>query len=89
VGFIVVGLDGSATSRHAFTEAVREAEWRGSSILAVHVVTRPVMTGYEFGPYLEALLESGQEFAKKEVQALQSEYEDGFPVPVGTRSQMQ
>lgn len=47
MSFIVVGLDGSETSRSAFSEAIREAEWRHAKVVALHVVSIPVSVGVE------------------------------------------
>lgn len=82
MGFIVVGIDGSATSREAFRQAIRQAEWRGVGVLVLHVVPNPVLTGYEFGNLLERALESGRAFMKQELSALEAQYESGFPVSV-------
>ncbi len=82
MGFIVVGIDGSETSRKAFHEAVREAQWRGASLLALHVVANPVMTGYEFGDLINVVLEGGKEFATGELKFLSETYDGAFPVVV-------
>ena len=82
MGFIVVGIDGSETSRRAFRLAIQEAEWRAARLLALHVVTNPILTGYEFGNLIDMVLEGGKALADEEVAALETEYEGGFPVPV-------
>jgi nucleotide-binding universal stress UspA family protein len=82
MGFIVVGLDNSDASRKAFHEAVREAEWRGASVLAVHAVSLPVSTGYEFANFYEDLQRAGEETTKSVIAELESTYDGGFPVEV-------
>ncbi len=90
MGFIVVGLDGSLPSRAAFAEAVREAEWRGASIVAVHAVPLPAVMGTEFGAIIEldALRDAGEEFVASEMAELEARYDGGFPVPVEASSSL-
>jgi len=83
MGFIVVGIDGSETSQKAFKEAIREADWRSCSLLAVHVVPYPVVTGYEYGGLdFDLLRSSGEEFLAAELSKLEQDYDGKFPVPV-------
>ena len=83
MGFIVVGLDGSHTARRAFHEAVREAEWRECSILAVNVVVFALVAGHELGMAdIEELKAGGHAFLDKELAELGNEYEGGIPVAV-------
>ena len=84
MGFVVVGLDGSGTSRAAFREAIREAQWREASLLALHVVAYPVAAGAEFGAVIDIqmLQESGEQFAAAEIDKLRAEYNGEFPVDV-------
>lgn len=49
-GFVVVGIDGSESSRNALREAIWQAEQRNASVLAMHVVVIPAMSGYEYTP---------------------------------------
>ncbi len=90
MGFIVVGLDGSLTSRAAFAEAIREAQWRGATVRAVHAVPLPAVMGTEFGAVIEldALRDAGEEFLKVELAELESRYEGGFPVEVEATSSL-
>lgn len=87
MGFIVVGLDGSQTSRSAFAEAVREAVWRQASVLALHVVSIPISMGAEYGAVIDigALRQGGSELVEAELAALEASYGSGFPVPVESR----
>jgi len=84
VGFVLVGLDGSATSRAAFREAVIEARWRGAELLAVHVVGRPISLGDGFGSRVDLglLQRAGERALSAALTGLEAEYGDGFPVPV-------
>lgn len=90
MGFIVVGLDGSLTARAAFAEAVREAQWRDASLLAVHAVPLPAVMGTEFGAVIEldALRDAGEDFLATEMAELEARYEGGFPVPVNAISSL-
>lgn len=83
---IVVGLDGSDTSRMAFDEAIREANWRDTSVLAVHVVHFPASIGYGVG-YLDfdAFREAGTAFLDAELDKLKAEHGGQFPVEVEKR----
>jgi len=83
MGFIVVGLDGSGTARAAFHEAIREAEWREASILAVNVVVFALVAGHELGMAdIDELKDGGHAFLDKELAELEAEYDGGFPVPI-------
>ncbi len=84
MSFVVVGLDGSETSRLAFAEAVREAAWRDASVLALHVVSIPVAMGAEFGATIDInmLRDNGRKLLAAELAALEKGYEGGFPVQV-------
>ncbi len=88
--FVVVGLDGSSTSRAAFAEAVQEAEWRGAIVLALHVVGIPVTIGAEYGAMIDIdlLREGGRELLANELAELEKGYEGGFPVPVDSKMVM-
>lgn len=81
---VLVGLDGSETSRSAFREAIREAGWRGASVRAVHVVAHPVAAGDGFGSRidLDRLREAGARFLSAELDRLEREHDGGFPVRV-------
>ena len=88
MGYIVVGVDSSETSRAAFRDAVQEAVWRKCSILAIHVVASPVLTGYEFSVVafdIDEIRKFGTEFLDAEIAEIEKEYEGGFPVAVEKR----
>lgn len=86
MSFVVVGLDGSETSRSAFREAVREATWRQARIVAVHVVHHPVNGLYEFAVVpMDTLRAEGEQLIAKELETLKAEYGSGFPVEIKTR----
>ena len=85
MGFIVVGLDGSATARRAFHEAVKEAQWRDADILAVNVVVFALVAGHELGMAdIDELKDGGRAFLDKELAELAAEYDGGFPVEIDT-----
>ncbi len=88
VSFVVVGVDGSKTSRVAFAEAVREAQWRNASVLALHVVSIPVSIGAEYGAMIDMnmLRDGGRELLASELVALEEGYEGGFPVVVESKT---
>ncbi len=83
---IVVGLDGSDASREAFHRAVQEAVYRDGEVLAVHIYSYPIMTGYEiaFAVDYEAAEQGAKEWVAKELTRLDESYEVDFPVPVRT-----
>ena len=84
MGFVLVGIDGSATSRAAFREALREARWREADLRVVHVVGRPIALGDGFGSRVDlGLLErAGERALSAALAGLEAEFGDGFPVPV-------
>lgn len=89
MGVVVVGLDGSETSRAAFAAATQEAVWRGASLHAVHVIGFPTQFGYGVGYVdFDNLREAGQAFIEAEVEKLTGDYEGEFPVPVTTEFAM-
>lgn len=80
MGVVVVALDGSETSRAAFEIARREAEWRGASLHAVHVMSYPTSLGYGVGYVdFDTLRASGQAFLDAEIEKLAGAH-DPFPV---------
>ena len=87
VGFVVVGLDGSQTSRGAFREAVREAQWRDARVVVVHVLSYPVTAMQEFAMTVpvEAIRSSAERLIASQLEKLEAEYEGGFPVEVERR----
>ena len=83
--FIVVGIDGSETSRNAFREAVREAQWRDTKVLAVHAVSYPVVNGHQYAHIdPETFRQAGTTLLTDEMEALEAEY-GTFPVPVESK----
>lgn len=84
MGFVLVGLDGSATSRAAFREALCEARWRGVELRAVHVVGRPVSfdDGFASRVDLGLLQRAGERALSAMLAGLEAEFDEGFPLPV-------
>lgn len=84
MSFILVGLDGSETSRAAFAEAIREAAWREAGVVALHVVSLPVSMGVEYGVMIDVdqLRDDGRSFVADELATLAESYGGEFPVPV-------
>ena len=84
MAFVVVGLDGSETSRVAFREAVQEASWREAEVRAVHVVPHPIALGDGFGSNvdLDRLQRAGAVFLSAELDRFEREYQAGFPIAV-------
>lgn len=82
---VVVGIDGSEVSRDAFHEAVRQAEWRGCGVTALHTVPFPIFTQYDIAVVDPAvIITHGKAFVQREIEQLEATYADGFPVPVDT-----
>lgn len=80
---IIVGIDGSETSRRAFHEAIREASWRDGRVTAVHCVQMPFVGGLEAPVYDPSILVGhGKAFADHELEKLEATYAGGFPVLV-------
>lgn len=89
MGQILVGLDGSDTSRNAFHEAIREARWRNATVLATHVVGDPLLSGYAYTfPDSDKLRANGERFLAEELDQLEQEYESGFPIGVETATRI-
>jgi nucleotide-binding universal stress UspA family protein len=85
MAFIVVGIDGSETSREAFREAVREAKWRDASVLAVHAVSYPVVNGHQYAHIdPETFRKAGTMLLADELEKLEAEF-GTFPVKVESR----
>lgn len=86
MAYIVVGIDGSATSQKAFHEAVRQAGWRDASVLALHVVHFPYFVGYESAVVdLGTLQTGGKDFLARELDTLAESYGGEFPVRVESK----
>ena len=84
--FVIAGIDGSETSREAFHEATREAVWRIAEVLAVHVVSFPLMSGWEYTPLdMNDFQVAGKRLLADELGKLEATYESGFPVSVRSK----
>lgn len=84
--FIVVGVDSSPSSRAALREAVIQAKARDASILAVHVIVIPAMSGYEYGPIdLTEMKVAAQKMLDSEVALLRADFDGELPVEVKTK----
>lgn len=80
---VIVGIDGSEESRDAFHEAIRQAEWRGCGVTALHTVPLPVFSQYDLAGIDPAIMiTKGKSFVERELDLLETAYDDGFPVPV-------
>jgi len=80
---IIVGIDGSEVSRDAFREAVRQAEWRECGVTTLHCVPLPAFSQYDLAGIDPAvMITNGKTFVERELEALEAEYPDGFPVTV-------
>ncbi len=83
MGQVIVALDGSTTSRRAFDIAIQEAGWRGTSVVAMHVVHYPIATGDGFAYVsIEELRAGGQDFLAEEIEVLREQHGGDFGVEV-------
>lgn len=87
MSFIVVGLDGSETSRRAFREAVQEAQWREARLVALHVVHHPYVgvDGFAAAIPMEDLRPGAEALVARELETLRAGYGEDFPIPVEPR----
>ena len=86
-GFVVVGIDGSDSARNALREAIAQAKAREASVLALHVVVIPAMSGYEYTPIdLDAMRADAQKMIDQEVADVLEGYETAPGVPVETKT---
>lgn len=86
-GFVVVGIDGSDSARNALREAITQAKSRGASVLAMHVVVIPAMSGYEYTPIdLDSMKADAQKMLEQEVVDVLAGYETPPGVPVETKT---
>ena len=68
---IVVGVDGSDSSRNAFAFAADEAERLGQDLIAVYAWPNPVVYGYDLAfpvDYVEDLTETGHEAISRAIE---------------------
>ncbi len=81
---VVVGVDGSGNARGALRTAIAEAEWRGASVLAVHVVHYPLTIGMGDAAVVDlgAMEKAGRAALDQELSTVEEEYPGGFPVKV-------
>lgn len=84
--FIVVGVDGSASSFQALIAAVEQARFAEAEVRAVTVVVLPAMSGYELGPIdLDAMTDAARATIEAALEQLVEHYGGEVPVPVTTR----
>ncbi len=80
---VVVGVDGSETSRAAVREAVRQASWRDASVCLLHTVHFPASMGFETSMLdMDSLRAAGNAVIDDEIARLEADYPDGLPVEV-------
>ncbi len=80
---VLVGLDGSMASRFAFHEAVRQAQWRDSTLCIFHVVFVPSVVGRSLDLSTTEELENyGHYIVDGELELLIDEYDREFPVTI-------
>jgi len=85
MGVVVVGVDRSGTSTKALHEAIREATWRGSTVLVGYVVQRPVYATVELGAAMVDALDVeavGREAIASYLAEVEASFDGGFPVPL-------
>lgn len=81
--FIVVGIDGSASSQAALVAAIAQAELIDAEVRVVNVVSFPAMSGYELGPIdFEAMTQAAQQTVNTAIEGLASVYGEDLPVKV-------
>jgi nucleotide-binding universal stress UspA family protein len=74
---VVVGVDGSESSRHAFAFAADEAERLGEELVAVYAWPNPVVYGYDLAfpvDYVEDLTETGHEAISRAVEWVSADH---------------
>ncbi|GGF04793.1 universal stress protein [Mycetocola zhadangensis] len=74
---IVVGVDGSEGSRHAFAFAADEAERLGEELVAVYAWPNPVVYGYDLAfpvDYVEDLTETGHEAITRAIEWVSADH---------------
>lgn len=85
MSFIIVGVDGSASSEAALHAAVDQAQLLGCEVRVFNIVVLPAMSGYEFGPIdLSAMKTAAEATVERAVDALNAEYGGTVPVPIST-----
>lgn len=85
MSFIVVGVDGSASSQAALHAAVDQAGLLGTEVRVFTVVVLPAMSGYEFGPIdLSAMKQAAETTLAEAIGELKEFYDGDLPVPVSS-----
>lgn len=83
MGTVVVGLDGSSSSRTSFAVALEEAELKGHDIKAVHVHAYPATTIYQATRFdVGELHEAAEKWLDHELASLEEAAGGAFPVRV-------
>ena len=86
MSFIVVGVDGSASSQAALEAAVEQAKLIDAEVRVVNVVSMPVMSGYEFGPIdLQEMKQAGEKIVSAAIDELEATYDQAVPVPISSQ----
>ncbi|MFU8947617.1 universal stress protein [Mycetocola zhadangensis] len=74
---VVVGVDGSDSSRHAFAFAADEAERLGQELIAIYAWPNPVVYGYDLAfpvDYVEDLTETGHEAISRAIEWVSADH---------------
>jgi len=85
MGVVVVGVDRSETSTGALRQAIREAQWRGASVLVGYVVQRPMYVPVEMGAAMMDSLDVegvGADAIASYLAEVEASFAGGFPVTV-------
>ncbi len=87
-GVVLVGVDGSAASRHALTVAADEARLRGAALHAIHTVHWDHLGAEWATPSLDDLVDWGEHLMRKELDetgvAAEPEVIHGHPADILT-----
>ena len=86
-GFVVVGVDGSESARNALREAISQAQHRNASVLAMHVVVIPAMSGYEYTPIdLTSMKADAHRMLDEQVATVVAEHDPPIDVSIETQT---